>query len=386
MSLLALALTSCDPSKIDGGAEWADVAADQLVVSATPITVDGKNSNEIHVVCSSPTNVAWQTDQLIEETKTVVSADAKTYVTQLGTRTVRCLTTNTGGAPVMKELTVKIDTITYLTSDISNRLCVGKTGGADHFGTTFNANDIKVKQKKTADGKPGNTLVVESNTNPVLCTFDWGGTVLTNNIGEITIYQLGVAKDLTLTTLDAAGNTKTYKLGTYTAVDYSDAPAEIKLITGCDPTDATTYSNTKTWKLEAGNNWGNGSSGDKQASWWTTDVTGQDGSYGTMTFNFTKGTITKVIADESNKRGDKSSTGTFKLDFGTWNESTNVICTLTTAGGGNIVFPYLINEDYYETHTFEVTKVTENEMWIRAQHVTNSNTGEGTFWHFVAAE
>ena len=71
---------------------------------------------------------------------------------------------------------------------------------------------------------------------------------------------------------------------------------------------------------------------------------------------------------------------------GTRNESTNVICTLTTAGGGNIVFPYLINEDYYETHTFEVTKVTENEMWIRAQHVTNSNTGEGTFWHFVAAE
>ena len=349
MPLLALALTSCDPSKIDGGAEWADVAADQLVVSATPITVDGKNSNEIHVVCSSPTNVAWQTDQLIEGTKTVVSADAKTYVTQLGTRTVRCLTTNTGGAPVMKELTVKIDTITYLTSDISNRLCVGKTGGADHFGTTFNANDIKVKQKKTADGKPGNTLVVESNTNPVLCTFDWGGTVLTNNIGEITIYQLGVAKDLTLTTLDAAGN-------------------------------------TKTWKLEAGNNWGNGSSGDKQASWWTTDVTGQGGSYGTMTFDFTKGTITKVIADESNKRGDKSSTGTFKLDFGTRNESTNVICTLTTAGGGNIVFPYLINEDYYETHTFEVTKVTENEMWIRAQHVTNSNTGEGTFWHFVAAE
>ena len=60
MPLLALALASCDPSDIEGGSEWRNVAADQLKVSATPVQVDGKNSNQIHVVCNSPTNVAWQ--------------------------------------------------------------------------------------------------------------------------------------------------------------------------------------------------------------------------------------------------------------------------------------------------------------------------------------
>ena len=90
MPLLALALASCDPSDIEGGSEWRNVAADQLKVSATPVQVDGKNSNQIHVVCNSPTNVAWQADQLIENTTNTVSADATIYFTKLGQNTVKC--------------------------------------------------------------------------------------------------------------------------------------------------------------------------------------------------------------------------------------------------------------------------------------------------------
>ena len=115
MPLLALALASCDPSDIEGGSEWRNVAADQLKVSATPVQVDGKNSNQIHVVCNSPTNVAWQADQLIENTTNTVSADATIYFTKLGQNTVKCLTTNDGGTPEEKDLTVQVDTITYLT-------------------------------------------------------------------------------------------------------------------------------------------------------------------------------------------------------------------------------------------------------------------------------
>lgn len=381
MPLLALALASCDPSDIEGGSEWRNVAADQLKVSATPVQVDGKNSNQIHVVCNSPTNVAWQADQLIENTTNTVSADATIYFTKLGQNTVKCLTTNVGGTPEEKDLTVQVDTITYLTDDLKNRLCVGQTGGADHFGVGFNKALIKVEQDKNAQGRLGNKLNIVSNVNPVLCTFKWGTTTLDKNIGSLTVYDIDKPLKLSVDIMDAAGNTKTIDLGEYTAQTYTEAPAEIKLITGCDPKDPTTANATKTWVLSAGNNWGNGASTDAAGSWWTTDVTGQGGSYGEMTFSWKDGTLTTTIYDESNQRGDKSGTGTFKLDFSARNTSTNVICNLITSGSGNIVFPYIINENYKESHNFEITKVTDEDLYIRAQHTTPG--GEGTFWHFV---
>ena len=342
MPLLALALASCDPSDIEGGSEWGDVAADQLKVSVTPVQVDGKNSNQIHVVCNSPTNVAWQADQLIEKTTNTVSADATIYFTKLGQNTVKCLTTNDGGTPEEKDLTVQVDTITYLTDDLKNRLCVGQTGGADHFGVGFNKALIKVEQDKDAQGLPGNKLNIVSNVNPVLCTFKWGTTTLDKNIGSLTVYDMGKPLKLSVDIMDAAGNTKTIDLGEYTAQAYTEAPAEIKLITGCDPKDPTTANATKTWVLAAGNNWGNGASTDAAGSWWTTDVTGQGGSYGEMTFSWKDGTLTTTINDESNQRGDKSGTGTFKLDFSARNTSTNVICNLITTNGIHISINTLI--------------------------------------------
>ena len=381
--LLALALASCNPSDIEGGSEWSDVPADQLQVSATPIQVNGKNSNQVHVVCSSPTNVYWQADQLIENTTNTVSADATIYFTKLGQNTVKCLTTNNGGTPEEKDLTVQIDTITYLTDDLKTRLCIGQTGAPDHFGTTFNKDLIKVEQDKDANGKLGNKLNIVSNVNPVLCTFHWGTTTLDKNIGSLTTYSLDTPQELTVDIMDAAGNKKTIDLGSYTAKTYTDAPAEIQLITGCDPKDPATANNTKTWVLGEGNFWGNGDNTSPTGFWWSTDVTGQGGSYGEMTFSWKDGTITTHIDDESNERGDKSGTCTFKLDFSTRNAGTNLICNLITTGTGNIVFPYIINENYKECHNFEITKVTDTDLYIRAQHTESGHGTEATWWHFV---
>nr|MBP7472413.1 hypothetical protein [Prevotella sp.] len=381
--LLALALASCDPSYVDDGSEWSNVSKDQLQLSATAVQVDNKNSNLIHVVCKSPTNVAWQADQLIEKTTNTVSADDTIYFTKLGSQTVKCLTSNTGTMDTT-ELSVQVDTISYITSAISDRLCIGKTGAPSYFGTSFNKNLITVKQRTSLAGKLGNSLEITSNVNPVLCTFKWGGVTMDKNIGVLTQYALNTPSELTVTIENAAGKSETYSLGTYTAADYSDAPSEIKLLTNCDPTDVSTYSNSKTWVLSSGNNWGNGNSTDAQSGWWSTDVTGQGGSYGSMTLSFMDGKLTKTIDDPTNARGDKSSVGSFALDFGAANASKNIVCTLTTSGEGNIVFPYLINENYYETHKFEITKITSKELYLRAQHITNPSTGEGTFWHFVA--
>lgn len=380
--LLAFALASCDPSEIDGGSEWSQISPEQLSVSATPVQVDGKNSNQIHVVCSSPTNVAWEADQLIEDATHTVSSDAMIYFTQIGTHKVRCYTTNTGGEPDLTELEVRVDTVSYLTSAISERLCIGTEGAPDHFGTTFDKNLIVWEQSECSDGAKGNAITIKSNLNPVLCTFRWGTGKLDTNVGKLINFSLGEA-DLELDIIKADGSTQTIKLATdLDAEEYSDFPEEIKKLTGYDPVDAPNA--TKTWVLEAGNNWGNGGSTDKQGTWWTTDVTGQGGSYGSMTFDFANGTISKVIDDPTNERGDRSSSGTFTLDFGATNESTNVLCVLKTSGGGNIVFPYLINENYAETNTFEIVTLTEEEMWLRAQHTTPSS--EGTFWHFVVKE
>ena len=91
MPLLALALTACDPSQIEGGSEWASISADQVQATATPVQVDGKNSNRIHVTNTSPVVSAWDADQLIENTTHTVTTDGEIYVTKIGQNVIRCL-------------------------------------------------------------------------------------------------------------------------------------------------------------------------------------------------------------------------------------------------------------------------------------------------------
>lgn len=371
-------LASCDPQTIDGTDEWATIPADALQLSVTPIQVDGKNSNEFVVENHSGVNSQWRVAQLIDNESVAATACAKMYATQTGLREVRFLGLN-NSEMVEKVLTVQVDTITYLTDAIKNRLCVGQKGAPAYFGSTFDKGKIVVEQELCADGKKGNRIFVKSNVNPVLCKFKWGSGLIDTNIGTVFSADLGGNLELTVEYLTATGETKEVSLGEYSAEDYSSFPAAIALLTGYHPVNAPT--GTKTWKLaEDGKQWGNGNYGDKAASWWTTTVDGQGGSTGTMTFDFKAGTISKVIDNPDNDRGDKNASGKFALDFST--ASGNIIATLKTSEGGNIVFPYLINEDYKETHTFQIVTLTEDEMWLCAQH-TDPGNSEGTFWHFV---
>ena len=178
-----MAMTACNPSEIDGGSEWGALSADQVQASATPIQVDGKNGNKIHVVNTSPVVSAWDVDQLIENTTHTVATEGEVYVTKIGTNVIRCLTTNIGGTPTTKEVTVEVDTISYITPAISDRLCIGKDGAPKYFGKGYSASKIVLEQTidKTS-GKPGNSITIKSNPNPALCTFKWGtGTALANS-------------------------------------------------------------------------------------------------------------------------------------------------------------------------------------------------------------
>ena len=37
---LAMAMTACDPSEIEGASEWGAISADQVQATATPVQVD----------------------------------------------------------------------------------------------------------------------------------------------------------------------------------------------------------------------------------------------------------------------------------------------------------------------------------------------------------
>ncbi len=379
---MALAMTACNPSEIDGGSEWAAITADQIQAEVEPAKVDGKNGNMIHVKATSGSVTAWDAPQLIESTTHTVTTEGDIYVTKIGTNVITVSATNTGGSPVTKQITVQVDTISYITSAISDRLCIGKTGAPTYFGQGFSKSKIVFEQ--TIDeltGKPGNSITVKSNTNPSLCTFKWGSSTMTTNVGKIVTYSLDVDQELTVEYLDAAGKTGSVSLGTFKAEAYSDLPEGIKLLTGYDPETAPTA--TKTWTLVDENNWGNGGNNDKKPSWWTTTVEGQGGSNGTITFDFANSTLTKVIFDESNAAGDKSGSGEFSLDFSTTDESKSILFTLKTTEPGNIIYPIMINQGDYHPTIYDVTLLTEKELVLRAQH-TNDNTWEGCFWVFKA--
>jgi len=380
MPLLALALTACDPSQIEGGSEWASISADQVQATATPVQVDGKNSNRIHVTNTSPVVSAWDADQLIENTTHTVTTDGEIYVTKLGQNVIRCLTTNVGGTPTTKELTVQVDTITYITPAISERLGIGKAGGAKCFGKGFDKNKIEVKHL-LLEGAPSNTLEIVKNDNPCLCTFHWNDGKLEKNLGQISTFSIG-EYELFVDWIDAAGNHgENVSLGKF-KIEAMEVPEGVTLLTGYTPENPTA---TKTWELVPANNWGNGGNNDKKPSWWTTSVVDQGGSLGTITFDFANSTLTKVVFDETNKAGDKSGSGKFSLDFTTADESKSILFTLKTTEPGNIVYPVMINQGDYHPTVYDVTVVSENELVLRAQH-TNDATWEGCFWVFQAVK
>lgn len=383
LPLLAFAMTACNPSDIEGGSEWSSISAEQLQVSATPVQVDGMNSNVIHVVNHSPVVSAWEADQITEATTHNVFTEGSIYVTQLGEQTVRVLATNTGGEPAVKELTVQIDTISYLTDELKRRLCIGSEGAPKYFGKGYDAAKIVFKQAEGEDGAMGNSITVSSNVNPALCTFHWGKSTMDTNVGKIVTYTLGEEQELSVDFKDAAGNTATVSLGKFTADEFTDLPEGIRLLTGYDPVTAPTA--TKTWELLPENNWGNGGNNDKKASWWTTTVVAQGGSNGTLTFDFANGILTKKLESEDNEDGDVSGAGPFTLDFSAENAETNVLFVLNTTEPGNIIHPIMINQGDYHPTKYEVTLLTETELVLRAQH-TNENTWEGCFWHFRAVK
>jgi hypothetical protein len=295
LSMLTLLYTSCDPSTDSGSTGFSEnVTAESVDAKATPVQVNGKNSNRIIIENHSPITSQWSADQLAEGTVTSSKAYDTIYVTKVGANTVTMHCKNVA-VDFTKDFTVNVDEITYLSAELQKRLCVtgsegnytstvGEFAGQPvQFGTAFDAGKVKVIQE-VKEGKKGNVFTVE-NGNGVLS--NWAITKEGTNeaAGTATLNgdQLMVVEEgkfnITLTYTKADGTQETYNAGSFDVESLTTKPELLEYLAGGEDGDGTT---TWEWNDKASGVWGNGSFGSGNGpQWWTvsyTDIEGQGSS------------------------------------------------------------------------------------------------------------
>lgn len=295
ISMLALLCTSCDPSTDSESTGFQEeVTAASVDAKVTAVQVNGKNSNRVVIENHSPITSQWSADQLAESAVTSSKAYDTIYVTKLGANTVTMHCKNLN-VDFTKEFSVNVDEITYLSDELTKRLCVeGSEGNYTstckdfkgqkvQFGTTFDPAKVKVVQE-IKDGVKGNVFSVQ-NANGVLS--DWSLTkdgeeeaVGTSTLNQDDLMAVEAGKyNLVLTYTLADGSKKTYDAGSFDVEDLTTVPALLQYLSGGENGDGTT---TWEWNSNAASVWGNGpfGSGNKPQWWGVTydDIDGQAGA------------------------------------------------------------------------------------------------------------
>ena len=207
MSLLTGILTlSCTPLEDRDTLEAKSLTADQLEIAAEPVVVNGVRTNEIIVENHSPILSEWTLS-----TEKSTAAYHTFLSTKTGENTIHFRGFLSMGKYVEKDLTVQVDTISNIPSDIVNRLCIGTEGAPDHFGSSFDESLIGFSTQKN--------VVRVWNGNPVLSDWTCGNATLDKNVGEMKMPGAG-EYPISVTITFADGTTKTIDLGTVTVKDY----------------------------------------------------------------------------------------------------------------------------------------------------------------------
>jgi len=115
--IVAVTFTACDPIE-DRDSLTGSVTADELDITATPIIVDGVNSNKVVLENHSPVLSWWNygvgTSQRATDTVLMVVT---------GTQTITFTGRNGDGSTVTKELTVDIDELSFEVPEQWGYLC-----------------------------------------------------------------------------------------------------------------------------------------------------------------------------------------------------------------------------------------------------------------------
>jgi hypothetical protein len=370
-TLLTVVFLACDPIE-DRDSLSGVVSEGELKLSATPIVVDGRNSNEIVVENNSPILSRWISDRSqVESAYTTVVFD------YTGNRDVKFVGLNGDGSRVESTLPVTIDTMTNLSSDIVSRMgikynddgtTVDKTSKPYFIG---NANyvegvdyEISVKQEMDGDVK-GNKLILNCEA-PYLCNWTFGTANAEKNKCEVFVTSTGTYT-LSLDYTKADGTV---------IEDYLTQEIEVEKLTYVPQVLMDLFGDfvsnpdtSKTWQwARSGKVWANGpvkGFTDPGAGWWQNEYADMQGRQdGTMTFDFSDLSLTKKVtasSGETNIEPVGTYTGEVEVDLGTKTEGYS-IGILKLFDGITILNGVNVNIDNTPFTELSIIKVTANTL------------------------
>lgn len=355
---------SCSPLEDRKSMETKDIAADELQISATPVIVDGSNTNVITVENHSPVLSEWT---LGDETST--SASHTFLARKTGDNIIHFRGLLGLQKYVEKDLIVHIDVISDIPDDIASRLCIGMEGAPDHFGSSLDRSLIEISTEKN--------VVKVRNGNPVLSDWTCGNATLNTNIGEMKMPGAG-EYPISLTVTLADGSSETIDLGTVTVKDY-DLPQIVLNLVG--------EHGEKTWYFAGESYYGVGGYMEMVNQWALDSYIAYFTSYFGMTGEET-GSMTLNVKGEMSI-APTGREGTFTYDFPEdhgWHVGT-LSCTAPILGG--IAFDINTQQASYTPTEYFVVSCEADKLVLGASCAEGDSLNDWTmctFWVFVPAE
>jgi len=387
IALFAAVFAACDPIE-DRDTLSGVVSQENLQLSADPIVVDGRNSNEVIVENNSPILSRWISDR-----SQIESAYATVLFDNVGTKEVQFVGLNGNGSKVEDNLSVQIDTMTNLPANVKTRLGIkyNADGSVDETSKPYfwgNAGyvegvdyNIDVVQEVAEDGTPGNKLTLSCDA-PYLCDWTFGDAKGNKNRLELFVTSLGtftLSLDLTKADGSVIEDAFTQEIN---VEELTTVPAEYKNLFGDFLANPDV---SKSWRWSrSGVVWANGpyhGFTDPGAGWWQNSyenmIERQDGI---MTFKYSDLTLTKEVFEGGDTSIDPvgTHTGSVELDLGSKVDGYSVgtikldgvsILYGVNVNGGNAVFTELA-----------LVSVTENTLILGG----DNGTGETWLYKFEA--
>ena len=380
MTLGALALLgACSPIEDDDTHGLADIAADRLKITATPVVENGVNSNKIVVENHSAVLSEWTLEQLASTAEVSTSAHDTLIASRLGANEVKFRGFNPStGNYVEATLPVQVDAITQVPADLATRLCIGQEGGATGFGTELDVDKIEVIVERDANGLTGNRVTLR-NPNPVLTEWNFAGETSDKNVATLYVFNLG---EMPLSA--------TFTLADGTVVEHTFDPIEVQTYTYKPDflVNLTGESGERTWTWVAPPvpMYGLGGYGsDTTPSWFAFDsatlsmLAGALGRGEELT-----GTMTFKITGELELSSGRKGTWSFNLEEGVDGWSIGKLYTQDVS----VLYGYTFSAVTYtpgaEAFAYDIVVSQDGSLTLAVQDP--GNAGAATFWSFQAVD
>ncbi len=376
----ALALLgACSPIEDDDTHGLADIAADQLEITATPVLVNGVNSNKIVVENHSAVLSEWTLEQLASTAEVSTSAHDTLIASKIGANEVKYRGFNPStGNYVERTLQVQVDAITEVPVDLVSRLCIGQEGGATGFGTELDFDKIEVIVEKDDGGLNGNRVTLR-NPNPVLTEWNFAGETSDKNVATLYVFNLG-EMPLSATFTLADGSVVEHTFDPIEVQTYTYKPDFLVNLTG------ESGERTWTWVAPPVPMYGLGGYGsDITPSWFAFDsatlsmLAGALGRGEELT-----GTMTFKITGELELSSGRKGTWSFNLEEGVDGWSIGKLYTQ----GVSVLYGYTFSAVTYtpgsEAFAYDIVVSQDGSLTLAVQDP--GNAGAATFWSFQAVD